>query len=390
MELNPSTIRIFFLLLTTGLLSTSYAQTLYSRDAKITVQPNTTVSIRGSVENQGTFVNNGHLKVSGPWVNAGTYTSGEGHITFNGTSATVPQIIHHNGQAFSRVTITGGTKKILLSDVVVAKEIEFVHGIVESSGDARIVFGPDVLIGGASDSSHIHGAVYHKGSGHKLFPIGSGLIYFPVELTDVADPLAHIGIRGFHFENLNLSKPPSLEAISDRRYWYIDAGSGSIPATQVILPLRDESWVSNPENVVVVQAHSPTESFGSIGRSYFANSAVMGRVMSKLNVSMPFVSLATAAVDSELVVYNAVSANGDGLNDYLRIDNIENYPGNRFKVFNRWGDRIFEVENYDNHERAFKGRANINGDAELVSGTYFYVLEIPGVESLRGFIAVKN
>jgi hypothetical protein len=90
------------------------------------------------------------------------------------------------------------------------------------------------------------------------------------------------------------------------------------------------------------------------------------------------------------VVYNAVSANGDGLNDYLRIDNIENYPDNRFKVFNRWGDRIFEVENYDNHERAFKGRANINGDAELVSGTYFYVLEIPGTESLRGFIAVKN
>ena len=85
-----------------------------------------------------------------------------------------------------------------------------------------------------------------------------------------------------------------------------------------------------------------------------------------------------------------MSPNADGLNDQLRIENIENYPGNKLTVFNRWGDKVFEVEDYDNAENVFKGRSNINGSTELVTGSYFYVLDIPGRESIRGFIAVKN
>jgi hypothetical protein len=72
------------------------------------------------------------------------------------------------------------------------------------------------------------------------------------------------------------------------------------------------------------------------------------------------------------------------------IENIQNFPGNKLTVFNRWGDKVFEIRDFDNGQRAFKGKSNIHGQNDLVSGNYFYILELPKGPSLRGFISVKN
>lgn len=364
------------------------AQTLFSNDAKITVAPHTTLVIQGSVENEGIMENNGHLKVAGPWINSGTYKPGEGMITFNSTSSSVPQIIHHNGQVFNRIEVSGGTKKIILSDMNVGREIHFDDGIIEVAGASRITFAPGVEIFGASDRSHIHGPVFQRGSGRKRFPIGNGAIYLPVELTDVADTAALVSVQGFEFGNLRLTGEVPLKAISDQRYWHINAVSGSLGQSQVVLPLRGEHWIADPANVVVVQSATPSEGFTSIGQSYVDGDGGARRVASAARVSQPFVALATAG--AELVVYNAVSPNGDQRNDYLRIENIEHYTPNKFALFNRWGDKVFEIENYDNEERNFRGNSNLYGDRELTSGTYFYVLDMPVGESLRGFISLKR
>ena len=187
---------------------------------------------------------------------------------------------------------------------------------------------------------------------------------------------------------MTLSKTPSLRSISDKRYWHIEVDAGSLDNSRVILPLRGEAWIHDPEKVVVVQSSSPAEDFESIGKSVLTGQGETGRIVSGARVTMPFVALATTA--AELVVYNAVSPNGDGFNDFLRIANIENYVPNRLSVFNRWGDKIFEIDNYDNEERVFRGRSNIYGDREIETGTYFYVLDLPAGESLRGYIAVKK
>lgn len=378
------------LLVACAFMHTRVEAQVFSNEASVTISRNTTLTVKGSIENEGTIVNDGQLKVSGQWINSGTYEPRQGEITFNGSSTTVPQIIHHNGQPFHRVTISGGTKKIILSDVFVQNQIRFDHGIVEASGDSRIVFESGAKILNASDSSHVHGVVFQKGSGYKLFPIGNGSVYLPVELPDVQDPSAVIGVLALQFSDIGRMKTSAFASISEKRYWQVDVESGSLPNSQIVLPLRDESWAANPEQIVVVQSESPTQEFTSIGKSSFTGDPDNARVKSQLNISMPFVALATVAQENELVVYNAVSNNGDHLNEFLRIENIENFPVNRFSVFNRWGDKIFEVENYDNAGNVFDGYSNISGKSELVSGTYFYVLEIPGRESLRGFISVKN
>ena len=84
------------------------------------------------------------------------------------------------------------------------------------------------------------------------------------------------------------------------------------------------------------------------------------------------------ANDTPLKVFNAISGNGDNLNDGFIIEGIEAYPKNTLKIFNRWGVLVYEKEGYSNSD-PFKGYANgkaiIAKDTKLPQGTYYYILE---------------
>ena len=89
-------------------------------------------------------------------------------------------------------------------------------------------------------------------------------------------------------------------------------------------------------------------------------------------------SIANACVPEKrncsLVVYNGISANGDGINDIFYIENIDCYPDSSLSIFNRAGERLFEQEGYNNTNKAFKGYSNIGTPKLLSEGTYFYLL----------------
>lgn len=94
----------------------------------------------------------------------------------------------------------------------------------------------------------------------------------------------------------------------------------------------------------------------------------------------------------EIIVYNAVSANGDERNEILLLQFIDSNPltqQNRVTIYNRWGDLVFETTDYDNQTRAFRG-LNTNGD-ELPSGTYFYKLEFTSGQPMKtGYLSLKR
>ena len=78
-------------------------------------------------------------------------------------------------------------------------------------------------------------------------------------------------------------------------------------------------------------------------------------------------------VDPFALIPNAFSPNGDGLNDYFKPVLVgDNYNVISFRIFNRWGQLVFEA--YGN--RALIGwDGNYNG-ANADMGTYFYHLEV--------------
>lgn len=92
-------------------------------------------------------------------------------------------------------------------------------------------------------------------------------------------------------------------------------------------------------------------------------------------------------------VFNGITPDGDGLNDFLfikYIDVIEGALNNRVTILNRWGDVVFEINNYDNLSHIFTGQSNAGKD--LPSGTYFYKIEFTqgALSTLTGFITLKR
>ncbi|MDZ7650966.1 MAG: gliding motility-associated C-terminal domain-containing protein [Cytophagales bacterium] len=95
-------------------------------------------------------------------------------------------------------------------------------------------------------------------------------------------------------------------------------------------------------------------------------------------------------VVGEVVVFNGITPDGDGINDFMIIkyvDVVEDASKNKVTIYNRWGDVVFDIDDYDNLSRVFVGQTNSGKD--LPSGTYFYKIDF-ATDSKSGFITLKR
>ena len=95
---------------------------------------------------------------------------------------------------------------------------------------------------------------------------------------------------------------------------------------------------------------------------------------------------------SKLPVYlhQAVSPNGDGINDFLRIEGIENYPENKLAIYDANGKLLKEIVSYNNTTNNFEG---IRIGGVVRNGTYFYVLTVKVAGKWmhdKGFFVIKE
>ncbi|HYH55795.1 MAG TPA: gliding motility-associated C-terminal domain-containing protein, partial [Anseongella sp.] len=92
-------------------------------------------------------------------------------------------------------------------------------------------------------------------------------------------------------------------------------------------------------------------------------------------------------------VHQVVSPNSDGVNDFLIIEGISDFPDNRLVIVNRNGTLLFDTKSYDNGNNVFQGKANTHVIGEnLPAGTYFYLLEYRtggGTQRLNGWFVLK-
>lgn len=80
----------------------------------------------------------------------------------------------------------------------------------------------------------------------------------------------------------------------------------------------------------------------------------------------------------EVEVPNVVTPNGDGKNDVFKIKGIEFFPVNTVQLFNRWGQKVFEAQNYQ----------NTYSPTDLESGVYVYKILIPKEQGKEGVIRI--
>lgn len=81
----------------------------------------------------------------------------------------------------------------------------------------------------------------------------------------------------------------------------------------------------------------------------------------------------------EINVSQAITPNGDGVNDTWVIYNLSNHPGSIVRVFNRWGKEVFYSADYQNN---WSGHYKDNSEKLPTSGSYFYQIDLGGDGSI--------
>ena len=79
----------------------------------------------------------------------------------------------------------------------------------------------------------------------------------------------------------------------------------------------------------------------------------------------------------DVEIPNVFTPNGDGLNDALVFENVQ-YYSNQLKVYNRWGQVIYEANNYRNNWRA----------TDVPDGTYYFILTLDNGKEYTGHVTI--
>lgn len=161
----------------------------------------------------------------------------------------------------------------------------------------------------------------------------------------------------------------SLLTLTNPEEWYC-LGIETVPlfsggVAPVVLAYDDTGVYANADN-----------SFGGIVEGTYTLSA-SDDCGQNLSVDVEWV-----ACDTE--VPNVFTpGNTDASNDFFVIDGLAGFPGSRLTVFNRWGNVVYEAEDYQNE---WSG-ADMGG-SDLSQGTYYWVFERSDGENFSGYVMI--
>ncbi len=197
----------------------------------------------------------------------------------------------------------------------------------------------------------------------------------------------------------------------------IAAGSYSLQVTDAAtLCRKDTSFViTQPDSLNVVAQTTPDlckASNGAIsittsgGRSPYryawsngASSAAVAdltantytvHVYDANNCEKYYSAIVTDSCD-DITIPDVITPNGDGFNDSWIITGLGKYPRNTARIFDKWGDMVYEANGYMNNWKGDK----MNGDP-LPSGTYYYLIKLGapnatgGKDVFTGSILIKR
>lgn len=100
-----------------------------------------------------------------------------------------------------------------------------------------------------------------------------------------------------------------------------------------------------------------------------------------------------------MVIPNAMSANYDGANDVWEITDLRDYclkcdKRNHLSIFNRWGVKVYEKENYMLDHFRFNGYSQnvrtIEKHQKLPTGTYFYIITLDDGSHKTGWLYIRT
>ena len=387
----------FLHIITLVLFSVSLVQGQTSNAGMLYIAEDTSFSTVGALENtfSGKFFNDGEAFIYSHFTNEGEldfyqetgFTMFIGNATQNisGTNTSfLYDVLFNNSSSAVPFKLSGALNIGGIAD--------FYQGIVDNDDFGGIIsFATMANHVNTSDISHVDGPVNKLGTTEFTFPIGDESYYRFAGIT--APSATEAKFEGkFYFQNSNNFYPHQLKAsliqeIDNQEYWTIENKGDQQEDVLITLSWRD---VTTPASMILaaqqdaltivrwdVQSNMWVDEGGAID---LENQTITTSVddygvftFGRINSDM--------ILPCNIVVYNAVTPNGDGINDYFLIDTSNNECAEDLKVmvFNRWGVKVFETDNYgltgDVFDGFSTGRLTVLNNKQLPSGTYFYILD---------------
>jgi len=133
-------------------------------------------------------------------------------------------------------------------------------------------------------------------------------------------------------------------------------------------PVSD--WLWNFGDSTTSQEHDPSHTYVAIKKYYkqdVKSYQVSLWVKNENGCDTTYV-IELPIEEIKLTIPNVFTPNGDGTNELFVIKELEKYISTELVVFNRWGRKVYEKNNYD---------SKWGGDG-LSDGVYFYILRCKG------------
>jgi gliding motility-associated-like protein len=358
--------------------------------SKLTISKGTQVSILNNfnITTTAKVVNDGELILKANIINNGILsyapTSGSSKVNFVGDN----QEISGASTLFLYNVLFNNSGTALRGIVQIDNDADFTKGIVNNRDHNGTLFFNELSDHiNTSNESFVDGTALRTGSLDFTLPVGINNTYRPISIEEISTTNSFSST--YFLENSNSAYPHDLKTdliqfIDTNEYWELERTEGDdfviVELTRNVATSSTEIMNADFNNIHIVRWDADRNFW--VDEGGIANTT-NSSIKTIINVSgYGIYALATIYADKILpgnvVVYNNLTPNGDGINDVLIIVGIEKHPDTVVQIFNRWGSKISEIKGYNNEEKAFRGYSNagltLNNSEVLPSGTYFYVL----------------
>ena len=113
----------------------------------------------------------------------------------------------------------------------------------------------------------------------------------------------------------------------------------------------------------------------------------------EVNVTLDDDCVVLACGEDDVVISKTVTANGDAYNEFFTITGVEDCEFTiELQIFNRWGARIYNSNNYKNDWNGNAHSSSVGGSGKVPTGTYYYIVNLKdsGIAPFKGPIYVAT
>ena len=259
---------------------------------------------------------------------------------------------------------------------------------------------------GSSNLSKINGYAAVTNQQNFLFPVGDIQELRPLLLNSSAvNPIAKCGYFRENPDNPisfnetfdTTSKPPTIKSISTDEFWRLESTINSTIRiswneqsninflTEDINDIIPVGWNKLTRQWVNLEVTSVS---GDLSQG-FVESASFNPEQYEIITFGSLENRETLSSDILTLDNYSITPNGDGRNDTLVIPELEQSPNNNIQIYDRFGLKVFEAENYTNNFNGYSNQNNVFFEKEkgLPIGVYFYIIAMKDLDlNFQGFL----